>query len=220
MPLIPYVIEQSGRGERAFDIYSRLLRDRIVFLGSPIDDDVANLIIAQLLFLEHDDAEKDIYLYINSPGGSVNAGLAVYDTMHYVRPDISTICLGQSASMATLLLASGANGKRLGLPNSRILIHQPHGGIQGQATDIDIAAKEILKLRERMNAILASHTGKSVEEIARDTDRDYYMSGEEAREYGLIDQVVRQREVPSDGMRGPASAGPNGDGKTGGGKRT
>ncbi len=220
MPLIPYVIEQSGRGERAFDIYSRLLRDRIVFLGSPIDDDVANLIIAQLLFLEHDDAEKDIYLYINSPGGSVNAGLAVYDTMHYVRPDISTICLGQSASMATLLLASGANGKRLGLPNSRILIHQPHGGIQGQATDIDIAAKEILKLRERMNAILASHTGKSVEEIARDTDRDYYMSGEEAREYGLIDQVVRQREVPSDGTRRPASAGPNGDGKTGGGKRT
>lgn len=196
MPLIPYVIEQSQRGERAFDIYSRLLRDRIVFLGHPVDDDAANLIIAQLLFLEAEDPEKDIHLYINSPGGSVTAGLAVYDTMRYVRPDVGTICLGQAASMAAWLLASGATGKRMALPNSRVMIHQPMGGIEGQATEIDIHAREILKLRERMNEILADRTGRPVAEIARDTERDYHMSGDEAREYGIIDRVVQQHEVP------------------------
>ena len=174
MPLIPYVIEQSQRGERAFDIYSRLLRDRIVFLGSAIDDDVANLVIAQLLFLEAEDPEKDIHIYINSPGGSITSGLAVYDTMQYVRPDISTICLGQAASMAAWLLAAGTKGKRMGLPNSQIMIHQPMGGIQGQATDIDIHAREILKLRQRMNEILAEHTGQGIEQIANDTERDYH----------------------------------------------
>jgi ATP-dependent Clp protease protease subunit len=196
MPLIPYVIEQSQRGERAFDIYSRLLRDRIVFLGSAIDDDVANLVIAQLLFLEAEDAEKDIHLYINSPGGHVTSGLAIYDTMQYVRCDVSTICLGQAASMAAWLLAAGAKGKRMGLPNSRIMVHQPMGGVQGQATDIDIHAREILRLRARLNEILALHTGKPVEQIARDTERDYHMTGEEACTYGLIDRVVRQHEVP------------------------
>ncbi len=199
MPLIPYVIEQSQRGERAFDIYSRLLRDRIVFIGSPIDDDVANLVIAQLLFLEAEDPEKDIHIYINSPGGSVTAGLAIYDTMAYVRPAVETICLGQAASMAAWLLAAGDKGKRMGLPNSRIMIHQPMGGVQGQATDIDIHAREILRLRERMNEILAFHTSRPVDEIARDTERDYHMTGEEAREYGLIDQVVRKHEVPGKG---------------------
>jgi ATP-dependent Clp protease protease subunit len=199
MPLIPYVIEQSQRGERGFDIYSRLLRDRIVFLGHAIDDDVANVVIAQLLFLEAEDPEKDIHLYINSPGGSVTAGLAVYDTMQYVRPDVATICLGQAASMAAWLLAAGAHGKRMGLPNSRIMIHQPMGGVQGQATDIDIHAREILKLRTRMNEILASHTGRPVEQIARDTERDYHMSGEEAQAYGLIDRVVRQHETSTGG---------------------
>ncbi len=199
MPLIPYVIEQSQRGERAFDIYSRLLRDRIVFIGSPIDDDVANLVIAQLLFLEAEDPERDIHIYINSPGGSVTAGLAIYDTMAYVRPSVETICLGQAASMAAWLLAAGDKGKRMGLPNSRIMIHQPMGGVQGQATDIDIHAREILRLRERMNEILASHTGRPIEEIARDTERDYHMTGEEAREYGLIDQVVRKHETPGKG---------------------
>ncbi len=202
MPLIPYVIEQSQRGERAFDIYSRLLRDRIVFLGSPLDDEIANLVIAQLLFLEADDLEKDIHLYINSPGGSVTAGLAVYDTMQYVRCDIATICLGQAASMAAWLLAAGSKGKRMGLPNSRIMIHQPMGGVQGQATDIDIHAREILKLRHRMNELLAEHTERSIEEIARDTERDYHMSGEEAQEYGLIDRVVRQHELREKGGRG------------------
>jgi ATP-dependent Clp protease protease subunit len=195
MPLIPYVIEQSQRGERAFDIFSRLLRDRIVFLGSAIDDDVANLVIAQMLFLEAEDAEKDIHLYINSPGGHVSSGLAIYDTMQYVRCDVSTICLGQAASMAALLLAAGAKGKRMGLPNSRIMIHQPLGGVQGQATDIDIHAREILKLRQRLNEILAFHTGSEVEKIARDTERDYHMTGEEACAYGVIDRVVRQHEV-------------------------
>jgi ATP-dependent Clp protease protease subunit len=216
MPLIPYVIEQSQRGERAFDIYSRLLRDRIVFLGSPIDDDVANLTIAQLLFLEAEDPEKDIHLYINSPGGSVTAGLAVYDTMQYVGPDITTICLGQAASMAAWLLAAGAPGKRLGLPNSRILIHQPVGGTQGQATDIEIQTREILGLRTRMNEILASHTGKSVEEIARDTERDYHMSGVEAVAYGLIDRVVEKREIA------PSASGKKTDGgdSSAGGKDT
>ncbi len=207
MPLIPYVIEQSQRGERAFDIYSRLLRDRIVFLGSPVDDDVANLTIAQLLFLEAEDPEKDIHLYINSPGGSVTAGLAVYDTMQYVRCDIATICLGQAASMAAWLLAAGTKGKRMGLPNSRIMIHQPMGGVQGQATDIDIHAREILKLRARMNEILAEHTGHAIEEIARDTERDYHMSGEEAQTYGLIDRVVRQHE-----LSGASGSGSNGKG--------
>jgi ATP-dependent Clp protease protease subunit len=196
MPLlIPSVIEQTQRGERWLDIYSRLLRDRIVFLGTPIDDDFANLVIAQLLFLEAEDPEKDIHLYINSPGGSVTAGLAVYDTMQYVRPAVATICLGQAASMAAWLLASGAPGKRMALPNSRVMIHQPLGGIQGQATEIDIHAKEILKLRERMNQILADHTGQDIGKIARDTERDYHMSGDEAREYGIVDRVVREHEV-------------------------
>ena len=198
MPLIPIVVEQNHRGERAYDIYSRLLKDRIIFLGSAIDDDVANLVIAQMLFLEADDPEKDIHLYINSPGGSVTAGLAIYDTMQYVRPDMATICLGQAASMAAWLLAAGTPGKRMGLPNSRIMIHQPMGGFQGQATDVDIQAKEILKLRQRMNEILALHTRRPVEDIARDTERDYYMSGEQARDYGVIDQVVTHRPLPGD----------------------
>jgi ATP-dependent Clp protease protease subunit len=198
MALIPMVIEQSARGERSFDIYSRLLRDRIVFLGHGVDDDIANLVIAQLLFLEAEDPEKEIFLYINSPGGAVTAGLAIYDTMQYVRPDVSTICLGQAASMGAWLLAAGAPGKRMALPNSRIMIHQPMGGTQGQATDIDIQAREILKLRGRMNELLAHHTGKSVAEIATDTERDYHMSGEEALAYGLIDRVVTQREAAKD----------------------
>jgi ATP-dependent Clp protease protease subunit len=195
MPLIPYVIEQSQRGERHFDIYSRLLRDRIIFLGTAINDDTANVIVAQLLFLEAEDPEKDIHLYLNSPGGSVTAGLAIYDTMQYVRPDISTICMGQAASMAAWLLAAGAPGKRSVLPNSRIMLHQPMGGVQGQATDIDIHAREILKLRGRMNEILAHHTGRAIEEIARDTERDYYMSGDEAQAYGLVDRVIRERDA-------------------------
>jgi ATP-dependent Clp protease protease subunit len=210
MPLIPYVIEQSQRGERAFDIYSRLLRDRIVFLGSPIDDDVANLVIAQMLFLEAEDPEKDIHLYVNSPGGSVTAGLAIYDTMQYVRPEVETICLGQAASMAAWLLAAGAKGKRFGLPNSRIMIHQPMGGVQGQATDIDIHAREILRLRERMNEILAAHTGRPVDQIARDTERDYHMTGDEAKAYGVIDQVVRKHEIKparGNGSRGGGQGG-------------
>ncbi|HTY19677.1 MAG TPA: ATP-dependent Clp endopeptidase proteolytic subunit ClpP [Myxococcota bacterium] len=198
MPLIPMVIEQSPRGERAYDIYSRLLKERIIFLGSPIDDDVANLIIAQLLFLEAEDPEKTVHLYINSPGGSVTAGLAIYDTMQYVRPQVATICLGQAASMAAWLLAAGSPGKRMCLPNSRIMIHQPMGGFQGQATDVDIQAREILKLRQRMNEILAGHVGKSVEQIAKDTERDYYLSGEEALAYGVIDQVVARRALPTE----------------------
>ena len=207
MPLIPMVIEQSQRGERAFDIYSRLLRDRIVFLGHAIDDDVANLVIAQLLFLEAEDPEKDVALYINSPGGAITAGLAIYDTMQYVRPDVSTICLGQAASMAAWLLAAGARGKRLALPNSRIMIHQPMGGIHGQATDIDIHAREILKLRERMNEILALHTGNSAEQVARDTERDYYLSAEEAKGYGIVDTVASRRvDVKLDGDGSGADA--------------
>lgn len=193
MPLIPYVIEQSQRGERVFDIYSRLLRDRVIFLGTEISDDIANVIIAQLLFLEAEDPEKDIHLYINSPGGTVTAGLAVYDTMEFIRPDICTTCIGQAASMGAWLLAAGAPGKRLALSNARILIHQPMGGARGQATDIDIQAVEILKLRGRMNEILAAHTGNSAEQIARDTERDYYLSAEEAREYGLVDRVASRR---------------------------
>ena len=195
MPLIPIVVEQSHRGERAYDIYSRLLKDRIIFLGSEIDDEVANLVIAQLLFLEAEDPEKDVNLYINSPGGSVTAGLAIYDTMQYVRPDISTLCCGQAASMGSFLLAAGTAGKRLALPNSRIMIHQPWGNFQGQVTDIDIQAREFMKLREQLNLLLAQHTGKPLEEIARDTERDYYMSGGEAVDYGLVDRVQERRET-------------------------
>ncbi len=191
--LIPYVIEQNARGERGFDIYSRLLRDRIVFLGTAINDDVANVVVAQMLFLEAEDPEKGIHLYLNSPGGSVTAGLAIYDTMQYVRPEVSTLCMGQAASMAAWLLAAGAEGKRQALPNSRVMLHQPMGGVQGQATDIDIHAREIVKLRIRMNEILASHTGRSVEEIAQDTERDYYMSADEAKDYGVVDSVVHIR---------------------------
>jgi len=219
MPLIPMVIEQSQRGERSFDIYSRLLRDRIIFLGHAIDDDVANLVIAQMLFLEAEDPEKDVALYINSPGGAISAGLAIYDTMQYVRPDVSTICLGQAASMAAWLLASGASGKRLALPNARIMIHQPMGGVHGQATDIDIHAREILKLRERMNEILAGHTGKSVEEIAKDTERDYHMSGQEALDYGLVDKVVHQRERAASPIGG-GGKGKRGNGTSGGDKKS
>ncbi len=193
MALIPIVIERDGRGERAFDIYSRLLKERIVFLGTAIDDDVANLVIAQLLFLESEDPDKDIHLYINSPGGVVTSGLAIYDTMQYIRPQVSTLCMGQGASIAALLLAAGEKGKRYALPPSRILIHQPIGGFQGQATDVDIQAREILRLREELNRILAKHTTQSLERIQLDTDRDFYMGGLQAKEYGIIDEVVLQR---------------------------
>jgi ATP-dependent Clp protease protease subunit len=188
--LVPIVIEQTNRGERAYDIYSRLLKDRIIFLGAPIDDVFANLIIAQLLFLEAEDPEKDINLYINSPGGSVTAGLGIYDTMQYVKPPINTICLGQAASMGALLLAAGTKGKRFALPNARVMIHQPMGGFSGQATEIDIHAREILKIRERLNEIMAKHTGQPLDKIALDTERDYFLSGEEAKKYGLIDEVI------------------------------
>jgi ATP-dependent Clp protease protease subunit len=189
------VVEQTGRGERAYDIYSRLLKDRIIFLGTQIDDNVSNLIIAQILFLESEDPEKEIYIYINSPGGIVSAGLAIYDTMQYVRPEISTICVGQAASMGALLLAGGAAGKRFALPNSRILIHQPLGGAQGQATDIDIQAREILRLREELNKILERHTGQTMEKLYTDTERDFYMTSEEAKEYGIIDKIIEKRPV-------------------------
>ena len=201
MTLIPMVVEQTHRGERAYDIYSRLLKDRIVFLGTPVNDDVSNLIIAQLLFLESEDSEKDIYLYVNSPGGSVTAGMAIYDTMQYVKPDVSTICVGQAASMGAVLLAAGAHGKRYALPNSRILIHQPMGGFQGQATDIDIQAREILRLREILNGILSKHTKQSLKKLQQDTERDYFMSGEEAKEYGIIDQVVVYRDKGDKGKK-------------------
>jgi ATP-dependent Clp protease protease subunit len=187
---IPFVIEQSTRGERSWDIYSRLLKDRIVFLGTQVNDAVANVIVAQLLFLESEDPERDVYLYINSPGGSVTAGLAIYDTMQYIKPKVSTICVGQAASMGALLLSGGEKGMRYALPNSRILIHQPLGGAQGQASDIDIQAREILKLREQLNDILVKHSGQSHEKIRRDTDRDYFMGAYEAKEYGLIDEVM------------------------------
>jgi ATP-dependent Clp protease protease subunit len=187
------VVEQTGRGERAYDIFSRLLKDRIIFLGTAVDDVVANLIVAQLLFLESEDPEKDIYLYVNSPGGLVTAGLAIYDTMQYVKPDVSTICIGQAASMGALLLCGGAAGKRYALPNSRILIHQPLGGAQGQATDIDIQAKEILRIREELTIILAKHSGQSMEKLRRDTERDFFMSGQQAMEYGIIDKVIDKR---------------------------
>jgi ATP-dependent Clp protease protease subunit len=207
MPLIPYVIEQSQRGERGFDIFSRLLRDRIIFLGNEISDDVANVIVAQLLFLEAEDPDKAIFLYINSPGGSITAGLAIYDTMQFVRPDVETLCIGQAASMAAWLLAAGAPGKRTALAHSRVMIHQPMGGARGQATDIGIQAKEILKLREEMNRILADHTGRDVELIAKDTERDYYMSPDEAQVYGLVDHVVSQRSLPKDTADADAAAG-------------
>jgi ATP-dependent Clp protease, protease subunit len=188
--LVPIVIETTNRGERAYDIYSRLLKDRIIFLGAPIDDIFANLIIAQLLFLEAEDPEKDINLYVNSPGGSVTAGLGVYDTMQYVKPPINTICLGQAASMGAFLLTAGTKGKRFALPNARVMIHQPMGGFQGQATEIDIHAREILKIRERLNEIMAKHTGQPLEKISQDTERDYFMSADEAKRYGLIDEVI------------------------------
>jgi len=195
LALIPMVVEQSNRGERAYDIFSRLLKDNIIFLGTPIDDSVANLVTAQLLFLEAEDPEKDISLYINSPGGSISAGMAIYDTMQFIRPDVTTICVGQAASMGALLLAAGAPGKRFTLPNSRILIHQPSmSGLAGQATDIDIHAKEILRLRESMNQILAKHTGQPVERIQKDVERDYIMTADQAKEYGLVDQVIFRKE--------------------------
>jgi len=194
MALIPMVVEQTSRGERAFDIYSRLLKDNIIFLGTPIDDQIANLIVAQLLFLEAEDPEKDINLYINSPGGSVTAGLAIYDTMQFIRPDVTTICVGMCASMGALLLTAGAKGKRFALPNSRILIHQPSGGMQGQATDVRIHAEELLRIRELTSQILAKHTGQDMETIERDVERDRYLSAIQAKEYGLIDEVIAHRE--------------------------
>jgi len=206
MTLIPIVIEKDGRGERAYDIYSRLLKDRIIFLGTAIDDDVANLVIAQMLFLESEDPDKDIHLYINSPGGVVTSGLAIYDTMEYIRPVVSTICLGQAASIAALLLGAGEKGKRYALPHSRILIHQPMGGFQGQATDVDIQAKEILRLRAELNQILAKHTDQTLERIEADTDRDFFMNGHQAREYGIVDEVVIERPVrsPDSPQEGPS----------------
>lgn len=195
MGLVPMVIEQTGRGERAFDIFSRLLKERIIFLGNAIDDTVASLAIAQLLFLEAEDPEKDVYMYINSPGGYVSAGLAIYDTMQYIKPDVATICMGQASSMAALLLAAGAKGKRAALPHSRVMIHQPLGGAQGQASDIEIQAKEILTLRSKLNDILVHHTGQPSDKIERDTDRNYFMSAEEAKEYGIIDEIMERREL-------------------------
>ena len=194
MNLVPMVVEQSPRGERAFDIYSRLLRERIVFLGTPVSDDIASVIVAQLLFLEADDPDKDITFYINSPGGVVTAGMAIYDTMQYINCDVATLCMGQAASMGAFLLAAGAEGKRFSLPNSRIMIHQPLGGFQGQATDIDIHAKEILRMRSDLNTLLSKHTGKSIKKIEQDTERDNFMSAEEAVKYGLIDKVLVRRE--------------------------
>ncbi len=191
--LVPMVIEQSARGERAYDIYSRLLKERIIFLVGPVEDQMANLVVAQLLFLESENPEKDIYLYINSPGGVVTAGMAIYDTMQFIKPDVSTYCIGQACSMGALLLAGGAKGKRRCLPNSRIMIHQPLGGFQGQAADIEIHTKEILKLRHRLNEILAKHTGQSIEQVEKDTDRDNFMGGKEACDYGLVDSVVTER---------------------------
>ncbi|BCV20446.1 ATP-dependent Clp endopeptidase proteolytic subunit ClpP [Moorella sp. Hama-1] len=195
--LVPMVVEQTSRGERAYDIYSRLLKDRIIFLGSAIDDHVANLVIAQMLFLEAEDPDKDIHLYINSPGGSISAGMAIFDTMQYIRPDVSTICVGLAASMGAFLLAAGAKGKRFALPNSEIMIHQPMGGAQGQAVDIEIHARRILATRDNLNRILSEITGKPLEAIARDTDRDHFMTAKEAREYGLIDEVITKRELPA-----------------------
>ncbi|NNE07682.1 MAG: ATP-dependent Clp endopeptidase proteolytic subunit ClpP [Gemmatimonadetes bacterium] len=194
MGLVPMVVEQSGRGERAYDIYSRLLKDRIIFIGTGIDDNVANLAIAQLLFCEADDPERDIYLYINSPGGVVTAGLAIYDTMQYIKPDVMTICMGQAASMGAVLLAAGTKGKRSILPNARVMIHQPLGGSQGQASEVEIYTRELLKVRETLNTILADHTGQSVAKIAKDTDRDNFLSAEDALKYGLVDEVIAHRD--------------------------
>ena len=193
--LIPVVVEQSARGERAYDIYSRLLKDRIIFLGDAIHDDMANTIIAQLLFLESEDPDREVSVYINSPGGSVTAGLAIYDTMQYIKPDVATICMGQCASMGALLLASGTKGKRYALPHSRVMIHQPMGGVQGQATDIDIQAKELLKMKETVHQILVEHTGQSIKKIRQDTERDFFMSGEEALKYGIVDRIIKKREI-------------------------
>ena len=191
--LIPMVVEQSGRGERSYDIYSRLLKERVVFLVGPVNDQTANLVVAQLLFLESENPDKDISFYINSPGGSVSAGMAIYDTMNFIKPDVSTLCMGMAASMGAFLLSSGAKGKRFCLPNSRVMIHQPLGGAQGQATDIEIHAREILRLRKELNQILANNTGQPLDKIERDTERDYFMAAHEARDYGLVDQVIRQR---------------------------
>ena len=193
MALVPIVVEQTSRGERSYDIYSRLLKDRIVFIGTPIDDQIANLVIAQLLFLEAEDPDRDIWIYVNSPGGVVSAGLAIYDTMQFIKPDVATYCMGQAASMGAVLLAGGAKGKRSALPNSRIMIHQPLGGTQGQASDIEIYTKEMLKTREQLNEILAHHTGQPLERIERDTDRNFFMSAEEARDYGIVDHVINKR---------------------------
>jgi len=193
VPLIPMVVEQSNRGERAYDIYSRLLKDRIIFIGSAIDNEVANVIVAQLLFLESEDPEKDISFYINSPGGVVTAGMAIYDTIQYIKPDVATVCIGQAASMGALLLTAGAKGKRFALPNSRIMIHQPLGGAQGQATDIQIQANEILKMKETLNGILSTHTGQDMQKISEDTERDFFMSAKESMEYGIVDRVVADR---------------------------
>lgn len=197
MNYIPYVIEQTGRGERSYDIYSRLLKERIIFLGSEVNDIVANLIIAQFLFLESEDPEKDIFLYINSPGGSVTAGMAIYDTMQYIRPDVATVCVGQAASMGAVLLAGGKKGKRSGLPHSRIMIHQPWGGFQGQASDVEIHAKEMIRMKQELNHILSSHTGKPLKQVEVDSDRDFFMTSAQAKEYGLIDEVFDKRQVES-----------------------
>jgi ATP-dependent Clp protease protease subunit len=193
MALVPIVVEQTGRGERAYDIYSRLLKERIIFLGTPIDDNIASLVIAQLLFLEAEDPEKDIYLYLNSPGGVVTSGLAIYDTMQYIQPDVVTTCIGQAASMGAVLLAAGTKGKRFALPNARIMIHQPMGGVQGQATDIDIHAREIIKIKERLNKILAEKTGQSIEKIVKDSDRNFFMDAKESKEYGIVDNILTKR---------------------------
>jgi ATP-dependent Clp protease protease subunit len=195
--LVPIVVEQTNRGERAYDIYSRLLKDRIIFIGGPVDDTVANLVIAQFLFLEAEDPEKDIHLYINSPGGLITAGMAIYDTMQYIRPDVSTICLGQAASMGAFLLAAGAKGKRYALPYARILIHQPLGGVQGQATEVEIHAREILRMRQVLNELLAKHTGQPIEKIMQDTERDFFMSAQQAKEYGIVDEVIAFRKKPA-----------------------
>ncbi len=195
MALIPMVVEQTGRGERAYDIFSRLLKERIVFIGTAIDDNIASLAIAQLLFLEAEDPDKDVYLYVNSPGGVVSSGLAIYDTMQYIKPDVATICMGQASSMGAILLAAGSEGKRFALPHARVMIHQPWGGAQGQATDIEIHAREILSLRERLNKILAHHTGQDLDKIASDTDRNFFMSAEEAQEYGIIDEVMTRKDA-------------------------
>ncbi len=207
MGLVPMVVEQTPRGERAFDIFSRLLKERIIFLPTYIEDEIANLVIAQMLFLEAEDPDKDIALYINSPGGSVTAGMAIYDTMQYIKPDVSTICMGQAASMGALLLAAGAKNKRFALPHARIMIHQPLGGVQGQATDIDIQAREILRMREELNRILLHHTGQTMEKIQRDTDRDFFMTADQAKEYKIVDEVISSKPTPRPVSDAPAMAG-------------